>query len=437
VRLEGSLDAFGLPDIFSLLSMTKKTGGLHLRRADAHGVVWLGDGLITGGASDSSRLPLGHRLAGCPDISHEALTTAVDAVSRTSGLGIASALRAAKAIGETELQAIVSEQIIDSVFDLMRWPDGVFQFVGDEANIDDVGVSLEVEAVVTEARRRLETWASFDEAVTTSSAVLSLALEPGGELRVSGEEWSLLALVDGRRTVGDLVSTYGRGEYCVVVALADLVGRGLIRANEGEDFGVTALIRRQDLVATLEVEPTATSEAVESSAVIDAVVSDDGDDETVGDSELDAAVTEGAEADADDDDDDEKIDEDESQGEPIERHTGLRSVDPPMTLADYDSAGEYDADIDFTADAASNGHHVVELTSVPRSALDDDDDEPEAVTPRRPEPFMPSREPEHPEPMAVAAGGGGASAMPSPLIERDPSVNKSLLLRLIAGVRGL
>jgi hypothetical protein len=39
VKLEGSLDAFSLPDIFALLSMTKKTGGLHLRRDGAHGVV--------------------------------------------------------------------------------------------------------------------------------------------------------------------------------------------------------------------------------------------------------------------------------------------------------------------------------------------------------------------------------------------------------------
>jgi hypothetical protein len=30
-----------------------------------------------------------------------------------------------------------------------------------------------------------------------------------------------------------------------------------------------------------------------------------------------------------------------------------------------------------------------------------------------------------------------AETAPSPYIERDPSVNKSLLLRLIAGVRGL
>ena len=66
----------------------------------------------------------------------------------------------------------------------------------------------------------------------------------------------------------------------------------------------------------------------------------------------------------------------------------------------------------------------------------------EEVTPHRPEPFLPKRQPDHPEPIpakvaATAGGAAAAAAAPSPLIERDPSVNKSLLLRLIAGVRGL
>jgi hypothetical protein len=60
----------------------------------------------------------------------------------------------------------------------------------------------------------------------------------------------------------------------------------------------------------------------------------------------------------------------------------------------------------------------------------------DAVTPQRPEPFLPPRRPEHPEPMAAVAGGGATAAL-SAAIERDPSVNKSMLLRLIAGVRGL
>jgi hypothetical protein len=74
------------------------------------------------------------------------------------------------------------------------------------------------------------------------------------------------------------------------------------------------------------------------------------------------------------------------------------------------------------------------------------------VTPARPEPFMPKRRPEFPDdlprsngPAARMNGGSLATATVAAadpfgdksLIERDPSVNKSLLLRLIAGVRGL
>ena len=94
------------------------------------------------------------------------------------------------------------------------------------------------------------------------------------------------------------------------------------------------------------------------------------------------------------------------------------------------------------------------------------------VIPERPEPFTPERQPAYaeepvpaltrmasatarasapvasasaPAPSAPAASVGavqGATALapeavPSTYIDRDPSVNKSLLLRLIAGVRGL
>jgi hypothetical protein len=67
------------------------------------------------------------------------------------------------------------------------------------------------------------------------------------------------------------------------------------------------------------------------------------------------------------------------------------------------------------------------------------------VTPARPEPFMPRRRPDYPEEshaaanrgLGVAAAAAVSESDPKSHIERDPSVNKSLLLRLIAGVRGL
>ena len=141
MKLEGTLDAFSLPDIFSLLSMTKKTGGLHLRRSGAHGAVWFADGMITGGASDLDRQSLGRRIAGSGRVADEALTAAVTQVRLDGEAGVARVLRDADAIDEGDLHSLVTEHITDAVFDLMRWTDGSFAFVVDEPNRDGVGVS--------------------------------------------------------------------------------------------------------------------------------------------------------------------------------------------------------------------------------------------------------------------------------------------------------
>ena len=367
MKLEGSLDAFSLPDIFALLSMTKKTGGLHLHRDGAHGVVWLTTGALTGGASDVNRQALARRLIGSGHASDDALQTAIDQAASDDTVGVARAIQQAGAVDEGVLHDMVSEHIVDTVFDLLRWPDGEFSFAVDEGNPDDVGVSRQVDEVVTEARRRLESWGTVAATIPSPQTMLSLSATPPDDPQLTRDEWALLALIDGKRTVGEVVGLCGRGDYNVVSALADLVNRGLLRAGDGED-GVQALLRRHSLLARLETAAPAPVAPAEPAAEPEPVAFD----------EEPAAVE-----------------------EPVAPVTSISAPRVPSQPADRE----------------------------------------EAVTPKRPEPFLPKRQPEHPEPiptaLAATAGGAAAAAAPSPLIERDPSVNKSLLLRLIAGVRGL
>src|SRR5947208_12365523 len=138
--------------------MTKKTGGLHLRREGAHGVVWLTTGALTGGTSDVNRQALARRLIGSGQVDDDALHQAIDRAVNEDGVGVARAAQQSGAIDEGALHDMVSEHIVDTVFDLLRWVDGEFAFVIDEANPDDVGVSRQVDDVVAEARRRLEAW---------------------------------------------------------------------------------------------------------------------------------------------------------------------------------------------------------------------------------------------------------------------------------------
>ena len=386
MRLEGSLDAFSLPDIFALLSMTKKTGGLHLRRSHAHGVVWFTTGALTGGASDVCRQGLARRVVGSAPVDVEALKAAVQRASDEPGTGVVRALQQAGAVDEAVVHEATAEHIIDTVFYLLRWPEGDFEFVVDEANPDDVGVSRQVDEAVSEARRRLDAWTQVATTIPSPQTVLSVPAVLTDDPHLSRDEWALLALVDGRRTVGEVVTVSGRGEYAVVSALAELVGRGLLRVNDGDDISI--LLHANHLLRELEsgspvgtapsAEPTVESRPVPEPTVEIVEFADD-------------------RAAADDEDDD--YDEDDDEDEPAVAVTKLASV---------------------PAQPGARGE----------------------ITPKRPEPFLPKRQPEHPEepPPAVAAvAGGAAAAAPAAAtyIERDPSVNKSLLLRLIAGVRGL
>jgi len=371
VRLEGTLDAFSLPDIFSLLSMTKKTGTLHLHRvrdseAPLHGAVHLRDGAVTGARADVARQELCRRLLGTGLVDDEALASAAEDLTADDSLSLARLLAEKADLAADQAQAVAVEQMNDAVFSLLRWNDGEFAFVIDEVDPDDLGATQTVEQLVAEGQRRLAAWGELVEQVPAPDSVVTVNPSPAGDLTATREEWALLSLVDGRRTVADLVVLSGQGEYAIVSALAGLVGRGLLVVGGGGD---DQLLRRQSLLAALE-----------GTVVVPA---------------------------------------------------------PPAPRAPAQAAA-----------------------STPAAA---------SVIPDRPEPFTPARRPEHAEPApayARASGGApsartttagagagagagsahgsvdGATALqPDPavasLIERDPSVNKSLLLRLIAGVRGL
>ncbi|MGZ4610949.1 MAG: DUF4388 domain-containing protein [Actinomycetes bacterium] len=413
MKLEGSLDAFSLPDIFQLLSFTKKSGGLHLASDGSDGVVFFAGGQVTGASADSSRQPLARRLIGTGAVDDDALAAAVDRASQGDSVGVAKALLEQHAIDADLLKQAATDQSVDAVFDLLRWREGDFVFVVDERNPDDVDVALSVEKVLADVDARSGTWDSVSQVVPSPKAVLAMPVVLPGDPAVSREEWSLLALIDGRRTVAELVDLTGSGQYAVVSTLAGLVRRGLLEVRSEHDDTVDhvgVVVRRQGLLGPLEgtpFTPVVESAPDDLSELVDSPKAD-------GDRAVDDGVAE------------------EQQGVPAtEESDSNEGSEPELVTA---SAGD--------GAQMLGGAHV-----------------PGDVVPPRPEPFLPKRQADFDEtpspatrPVRVqtsstgAAGGSGsvlgATAMAidpelAAVIERDPNVNRSLMLRLIAGVRGL
>jgi hypothetical protein len=441
VKLEGSLDAFSLPDIFQLLSFTKKSGGLHLRRATTRGSVYFRDGSVTGASSDDGRQALARRLVGSAGVGETELSAAVERAAN-EGIGVSRALLDAGAVDPDFLRSLVAEQVVDAVFDLLRWSEGDFSFTVDEPGPDDVGISLGVEPVVNDARSRLESWDHACRIVPSPETVLALPVGVREDPVVTRGEWALLALVDGRRTVAELVSLAGRGDYAVVSQLAALIERGLLKVRtQDTGEGASALARRQDILARLEndwvaaapeeadeilVQPATTFAPLPPIVLAPDPMQESGDDQSANGVHADASFGDASTA---------------------------------STVASVLAAAAAGEPAPFTRSPASAPSHDVEPAPMQRPAARVDEGiaahlvADTRVTPARPEPFMPRRRPEFPDDSPrpsitrIGGGGGGAAAAVAGLavadddqkshIERDPSVNKSLLLRLIAGVRGL
>ena len=450
MKLEGSLDAFSLPDIFQLLSFTKKSGGLHLRRATTHGSVYFRDGAVTSASSDDGRQALARRLVGSAGVGEAELTAAVERAAN-EGIGVSRALLDAGAVDPDFLRSLVAEQVVDAVFDLLRWSEGDFSFTVDEPGPDDVGISLGVEPVVNDARSRLESWDHACRIVPSPETVLALPVGVREDPVLSRGEWALLALVDGRRTVAELVALAGRGDYAVVSQLAALIERGLLKVRtQDAGEGALALARRQDILARLENERVA--------AAVDEV-----DEILVPPATIFAPLPPVAVA----PDPAEESADDHSGSNGALADVSFGDVSTASTVASVLAAAAAGEQSPFTRSPAQAPAPAPapEIESAPMQRPAARVDEGVAahlvadtrVTPARPEPFMPRRRPEFPDDttprpsitrIGGGGGGGGAAAAVAGLavaesadqkshIERDPSVNKSLLLRLIAGVRGL
>lgn len=382
MKLEGSLDAFGLSDVFHLLQATEKTGGLWLRREGTQAVVHLNAGAIVAATLDPARMSLLRRLVMTGAVDEDAIADAATHAA-DQGTGLVASLQVLNLVDADVLSAVAEALIVDVVFDLLRWPDGDFSFAADELPADDVGLRLGTAAAVSLARARFERWENAATAVPSPDSVPTICdVVDDEKLVVSAADWSVLGLIDGRRSVQEIVDLRGLGAFDVVTVVADLVERDLVHVTApGDQAPLDARLRRLELMSLLDAAAASVEES------------------------------------------------DEPAADPV-----AKSLPEPAPAS-----------------------------SSPRRES--------PVVPERPEPFQHQRRPDHPEPVPARVGQGarsdnttimGANAVAmDPLMDQhvatlesapvpakgehgepvtgdeDPLFNRSLVLRLIAGVRGL
>jgi len=276
MALRGNLRDFSLPDVFQLVTFSKKTGVLRIRReGGAEGSVWFRDGDVFFASSNWRKELLGERLVRAQRITPQALTRALkirgDEGERGRRLG--QILIEEGYITEKVLESFVQDQIQDTIFDLMRWDEGEFDFEAMPEVVDeDIGLVVSIENVVMEGSRRLEEWTRIKKKIPSMDVVFKMATAPGEgtfEISLKPMEWQLLLLIDSTRSVSELASETGRTDFEVARVIYGLFSAGLLEFASDDEIAKNRAEReaREARLADIAAERRKIEEAEKAAAL--------------------------------------------------------------------------------------------------------------------------------------------------------------------------
>jgi hypothetical protein len=225
--LEGSLLTMSLPDLLQWASRGQKTGTLLVRDERVAKKIHFLEGLIIGSSSTDPGDYLGQVLLSEGLISEEQLREAMALQARTKVM-LGRLLVQGGLVTEERVAGVLRHKAEETIYSLFLWTDGIFEFhEGELPPSEQVRVKVQVEEVLLEGVRRYDTSRKIREVLPDNEMILkptSVPLPP--DIAAKAFPRRLYGLVDGRRTIADIVLEAHSSEFNVCQVLYILVQRG-------------------------------------------------------------------------------------------------------------------------------------------------------------------------------------------------------------------
>jgi tetratricopeptide (TPR) repeat protein len=243
MAIEGSLSDVSLADICQLLALGRKTGCLTITDRSDFGYIYFKDGRVVHASVLNRPDRLGELLVKNGIIEKEALARAMEE-QREEGHGrLGEILVRAGSLSRDALERWITIQIEEAVYHLFTWNQGSFHFNPDEMPDERKVflVSLNADGLLMEGARRVDEWTLIERKIPSMDLIFKLVRDPLEQegVQLSRNQKKLIPLLDGTRTVTDLVRDSGLVEFETGKALFELIQAGFVhevgkKAQEGE-----------------------------------------------------------------------------------------------------------------------------------------------------------------------------------------------------------
>lgn len=220
--------------LFQWLSFSQKTGRLLVRSASIEKTIYVQEGKIIFSASTDPREYLGQFLMSFGYISEDELKKAME-VQEQSKILLGKILVIIEAITEDDLKRLMKKKAEEEIFDVFLWMDGDFEFEDDrKPQLDHVPLNLDITGIVMEGSRRVDEWDRVSK-VVTSVGMIPAIKKAGGTAKLTEAKRKIVDLVDGKRTIEQIMLESRSSKFMVSTTIFELVTAGKMKLEESKE----------------------------------------------------------------------------------------------------------------------------------------------------------------------------------------------------------
>ncbi len=245
MQLTGALEIFRVQDLLGLVGRKPGQWLITLSGGPRGHAAYIGlrDQHLVSVSADTSRQDLARRLVIEGAIGTTGLAQALRHASENR-LGLVRSLVDSDTVDPSVIPPVVRAHAVSALASLTHWRSGTFDVDVVDALPDDVGVSLALAELGRDVVELLKRWRPASDLLGGPNTVITAY--PGA---IPEPLRGLHSMIDGHRTVGELIEASGHGEIGTVVDLADLVEARCAVPMTGE---MGALEQRLAMLSALE-----------------------------------------------------------------------------------------------------------------------------------------------------------------------------------------
>lgn len=230
VQFEGDLSVLALSDVLLFLSASKKTGCLLIEIEKKPWGVFFHDGHLVFMAGEDYRFSLAACLLRRQILTEQDL---VEGLRERGGNEPIKTLFAISGLTKEEFERERTLAFEEIIFHLFEITSGKFSFHNGELDKDiEHPLPLSTTNYVMEAMRRLDEFSRIQNQLPNLDAVLEISEDVTASTKLSFEEESVLAQVNGKRSFQEVIIRSKLHEIEAKKAVASLVAAGLVKVKK-------------------------------------------------------------------------------------------------------------------------------------------------------------------------------------------------------------